>query len=387
MFDGQLESDGPPTEEQLTAVPAKRGVLALLDGSGRPITLLTAADIRARLRTRLRPQPEDSPTKTADLRQITRKVLWKLTWSHFETDLCFLEFARAIRPGKYASLLAWRQAWFVHVNASETFPRFRRTRDVRRRDGLMLGPFGHSRDCGTFMEIMHDAFSLCRDYSRLLQAPHGQPCAYAQMGRCPSVCNGNITVAEYRAMVAEAADYAAGRRQGLRDGLQQRMRTAAEAFQFEAAGRIKARLDRLADLDGRGYEYVAPLEAFRFILVHRGRSGRQANVFHVAGGSVVAGKPLGFPLCDEQLVAALGEMSAHVAADHPFGQAETWRIGLVTRYLFSSVERRGVILRWGADLTAEALRRAILAAAEPLKLRASKRTANSNGAQGKRGKE
>src|SRR5512133_896673 len=99
LFDVALPVSPPLSDDQLAAIPAKRGVL-LLEGEGeRPILLLTAADIRARLRNRLaEPAPDQGPKKTADLRQITRQIKYRLCPSHFETDLTYFELAQTIFP-------------------------------------------------------------------------------------------------------------------------------------------------------------------------------------------------------------------------------------------------------------------------------------------------
>ena len=75
------------------------------------------------------PEP-DHRGRTADLRQITRKVVYKLAGSYFETDLQYLEIARKMHPRAWRSLVAWKPAWFAHVDPAEPFPHFARTRDV-----------------------------------------------------------------------------------------------------------------------------------------------------------------------------------------------------------------------------------------------------------------
>ena len=106
-FDGRLEVQPPLGDEQLSQIPARRGVMALLGPEGQTILLTTAADIRSRLRHRLQERPEGERKKTADLREVTRQILWRLAASHFEADLHFLELAEAIYGRRYPSLLAW----------------------------------------------------------------------------------------------------------------------------------------------------------------------------------------------------------------------------------------------------------------------------------------
>ena len=54
-------------------------------------------------------------------------------------------------------------------------------------------------------------------------------------------------------------------------------------------------------------------------------------------------------------------------ADAP-GRYDPWRVALVASYLLAGPQRRGVILRWRGDLTAEALGDAVTSPAEALGL-------------------
>ena len=130
FFHGFVDVEAPLDAAVLKGIPAKRGVFLLAAAGDRPVLLTTAADIRGRLRFRLSAEEEGRRTKTADLREITTRVYWRLAYSAFETDWRFLELARAIWPDTYPALLSFQPAWFVAVDPQEPFPQFLRTRDV-----------------------------------------------------------------------------------------------------------------------------------------------------------------------------------------------------------------------------------------------------------------
>jgi DNA polymerase-3 subunit epsilon len=369
LFDAHLPVRPPLTDEQLKAIPAKRGVFFLVSDGERPVLLATAASVRARLRGRL-DEPADSqePTRSADLRAVTRKVYWKLAGGHFETDWRYLELARSIWPKGYGGMLAWRPAWFVRVDPAEPFPQFVRTREAPASPGRCVGPFPNGRAAERFIEIVQDFFGLCRDTQWLRRSPRGQRCTYGQMGRCLCPCDGTIPMEAYRQAVVEAAEFAAGRRDTYVRRLRTQMDEAAEALRFERAGAVKARLDRLAELDAPAYTYLAPIEAFRFLLIQPSGSRRKVKVFLVCRGAIAEADPLEVPLAARQLKAALKRMAKHVAAAaaRPAEPADRWRIGLVARTLFSSPQRRGAALRWHEGLTPEELAAAVRTAAVAL---------------------
>lgn len=369
MFDGRLDVLPPLTDPQLAQVPARRGVFLLADESDRPILLTTAASIRARLRGRLEAPDADRRKRTADLREVTRRIYWKLAGSHFETDWQYLELARAIWPKGYTRMLSWKPAWFVHVDPAEPFPHFVRTREVLAAAGRYVGPFETARSADRFLEVLADGFDLCRDVQCLRRSPRGHRCAYGQMGRCLAPCDGTVSMDAYRRVVAGAAEFAAGRRLDHAGRLRERMRAAAAELAFERAAALKARLDRLSELDADACRHVAPAEEFRFLLLQRSGSRRKVSPFCVCRGTIEAGKALDWPLAGKQLRAVLRRMDRLASA--PPGEADPagpWRMGLVARLLFGSPDRAGVVLPWRGGLAPEAVAGAVEAAADALGL-------------------
>lgn len=367
-FDGELAVAPPVGDDQFARAPAKRGVVLLAGEGDRPIVLITAADIRARVRNRLRnPEPEER-SKMPDLHEIARKIFWKLCTSPFETDLAFLDLAGAIFPRRWRQMLGWKPAWFVHVDPAEAVPHFSRTREVFGGAGRYFGPFPSGREAEGFIEAIQDVFDLCRDPQCLRTSPHGQRCSYGQMGKCLCPCDGTVSLDAYRLAVAEGAQVAAGGREEARRRLEADMATAAKDLAFERAATLKRKIERLAAFDRPAWRQVAPAEAFRYVLVQPGAGRRQAKLFLADRGWVDAPREIRYPPDGRQLSAALGRMRKWVGTSRPFGPAERWRMGLVAQQLCSGGRRRGLVLGWSAEMTSEALGAAIEAAAGDLRL-------------------
>jgi len=368
-----LEVAPPLAEEQLAAVPAKRGVVLLEGERATPLLLLTAADMRARLRSRL---SEDAPAaggRRADLRRVTRRIRWRTAGSHFGCDLRFLEIARVHWPHRWVEWLAWKPPWFVHVDRDDDAPHFRRTRDVLARPGRYWGPFPNAKAAESFLENLRDVFGLCRDPAALRQAPHGARCVYAEMGRCCGGCEGRISMDAYRRLIDEAGRFITADRTARAAELTAQMNAAAAALDFERAAELKKRLRRLEAMSGPAYRHVAPAEQFRFVLVEPSGSRRAVETFLCHRGWVADGPRLDVPLQPGQLAAALEGMAERDAAPLPMDAAGRYRMGLVAQALFASVRRRGLIVRWRPGRTAAELRRRIEEAAEGLGIPAGRR--------------
>jgi len=370
MFDGELAVTPPLDEAQLKRIPRRRGVV-LLSADSQPILLITAADIRARIRTRLDRPPDDVRKKSADLREVTTRISWKLAASAFEADLCLLELGAALWPERLGDFVPWKAPWFVHVDLLERLPYFVCGRG-QAASGRSLGPFFRKRDAGRFISAVEDAFDLCRDYRRLRRGPHAQRCSYGQMGRCLCPCDGTISPPDYARAVERAADFAAGDRRALRGRLRAEMKAAADRLDFERAGSAKARLERLGEFGRPAYAHARAIGEFRFIVVQRGRGRKHVRAFLVDRGAIGAAAAPDYPPDEARLEAFLRDARLYMGSPHAGDDACPLRMGLVSGYLFSGPRRRGLIVRWRGDLSAAELVGRIRRGAEMLGLGADK---------------
>lgn len=371
LFDSHLPVRPPLTDEQLRDIPTKRGVFLLAAEGEQPILLTTAASIRARLRGRLEEQDDAKSSRSADLREITRSVWWKLAGGHFETDWRYLEIARTLWPGSYARLVSWKPPWFVRVDPAEAYPYFQRTRETSEA-GRAFGPFETARSADKFIEIVQDAFDLCRDVQCLRRSPHAPQCSYGQMGRCLSPCDGQLSMDGYRGHVLRAAEFAGGARQERIEELKAMMQRAAADLQFEQAAALKARIERLGELDAPAYRHVAPARRFAFLMIQPSGSKRRAEVFLADRTRIERARPLAYPLDAAKVQRRLDRMGRFVAAGQA-GQcvsdgAGKWRMGLVSRALFAGPRRGGLLIRWHEGLTVEDVAAAVDRAGDELGL-------------------
>ncbi len=369
LFDGEVAVDTAPSDELFARIPAKRGVVLLSAEGGRPIVLLGAADMRARVRKRLQDPDAEERTKIPDLLAITRAVHWKRSTSHFEADLDYLRLAERFFPREAHRLVAWKPAVFVHVNLADPYPYFQRTREVFAAGGQYFGPFPSGRSAERFVEGLQDAFDLCRDVQCLRRAPNAPRCAYGQMGKCLAPCDGSISADDYRRTVENAVRFAGGDRRPLRDELRRRMQAAAATLRFEVAASLKARLDRLGEFDQSDYAHVRRGREFQYLAIEPGGTRQEARVFLVDRGTVDGPHALAYPPPPGPTDALLQRMGALGGEDRPVGPPERMRIGLLSQYLVSSTRRSGVLLHWEAAMTGAAVAGAVEAAADDLGLR------------------
>jgi len=271
----------------LKSVPAGWVVYLLADEQDHPVQLLCVKNLRQSLRRRLSGQETLGPSKKVNYRDLVRHIHWRRVDSAFEADWIYYEIARRIFPDTYRGMVGFRPAWFVHVNPAADFPRYTKTIDLAGKSGLLLGPVEDKHAAARLIELLEDAFDLCRYYNILMQAPHGKACAYKEMGKCPAPCDGSISMERYHAMIARSAAAAVDATEIIR-AAQARMAAAARELRFETAGKIKAFIDKLSELGKGPFRYLRELHDFQWISLQRGPRAKTAKVFLICQGRVEA---------------------------------------------------------------------------------------------------
>ncbi len=336
LFDHGVAVD-PAAGFDPLAFPARWVVYLLADEHDRPVQLLCVRNLRHSVKRRLGPPDPAEPataSRRVDYRALVRRVHWRRVDSAFEADVAYHDAARQLFPQTYRGMVGFRPAWFVHVDDDAPFPRYVRTTDLTPRPGHLLGPVEDKHAAARLIQLVEDAFDLCRYYNVLVQAPHGPACAYKEMGKCPAPCDGSISMAQYRHLVEWSRRVLADPADHTREQ-DRRMRQAAGELRFETAGKIKAYVDQLSQLGHGPFRHVAALADFQYLALQAGPRAGTAKAFLVTPGRI---EPL---LClttadaapSELMRAALTAAAAAPATAVDLEGAE--RVGVVAHHLFA----------------------------------------------------
>ncbi len=243
-------------------------------------------NLRAAVVRRLSGKADDEPTKRIDYRAVTRRVRWRAVFSRFEGHWAYLENARRLFPETYGRLIRHFRAWWIHVDPTAGHPRFVAANAPTSPPAASLGPVAGATAARRYVEMLEDVFDLCRYHDILQQAPHGQACAYKEMGKCPAPCDGSITMDAYRDQIDRAIRFVDPPHEPWLAEQTARMKAAAAELNFERAGRIKTRIERARTATAPGYEHFASLERFGYLVLQHGDGKRKVRPFIVAPGVI-----------------------------------------------------------------------------------------------------
>jgi excinuclease UvrABC nuclease subunit len=343
MFDQSADfHPDRPLDELLKAAPAKWVVYLFTDAEDQPIQLLCVKNLRASLKRRLGGDELVGPTRKVNYRELVRRIYWRRVDSAFEADLVYLELAREIFPRSYRGMLGFESAWFVHVDPDQRFPRYVKTIDLSK-PGVLIGPLEDKHAAARLIQLVEDAFDLCRYYNILTESPHGRACAYKEMGKCPAPCDGSISIEQYREMIRWSSQTVVSPDRFI-EGHKRRMAAAAQDLNFESAAKIKQYVAEISKFGSGAFRFVRRLQDFRFLSLQHGPRAGTAKIFLITPGRVeeVAGL-IGHAAKAEDLLRYVLALDAASEAD--LSEQGVERVGVVAEHLFRARKVSGVYIR------------------------------------------
>ncbi|MDO5738239.1 MAG: excinuclease ABC subunit UvrC [Eubacteriales bacterium] len=289
-------------KSRLALLPKSPGVYLMKDATGEVIYVGKAKDLPKRLYSYFKPNPQGSAkvlsmiSKIHDFDTIT-------TENELEALILENSLIKNYHP-KYNILLRDDKEYpYIRVTLNEAYPRvlkaFRQGPD-REEGARYFGPY-LSWELKEALDAIYKIFPL-KTCNRVFPRDIGKerPCLNYYIHRCIAPCRGDVSQAEYRALVQEVVDFLSGHYDELLKRLEAEMLAKAEKLEFEAAAEIRNRRDALARLmERQKIDFVsdedadiiglASNETDHCLLLMRLRQGRivqaGAQFFELASGT------------------------------------------------------------------------------------------------------
>lgn len=248
-------------------VPHKPGVYLHRDRLGTIIYVGKARDLRKRLASYF------TPSRQRVAEHKTRALIesiWDFDYHEVrnESEALLLEgkLIKEYRPKYNIAFRDDKRFLLVKVHPEEPWPRFQLTR-LKKDDGARyFGPFAHSGALRHTISWLNREFGLrtCRPMNP--GEKEYQHCHDDIIKNCTAPCIGRISREDYMIRVEQACDFLRGRSKDLIGSIEEEMREAAAALDFERAAELR-------DMIGNLRETLKPTRQF----TRRGVPGKAIN--------------------------------------------------------------------------------------------------------------
>ena len=230
----------------LSLYPDQPGIYLYKDASGKILYVGKARSIRKRLASYFNAGPKHPQTEAllAEFASIDTVV------AKTESEALALEnaFIKKHRP-RYNILLRDDKTYpYIKVTTGEAWPRAFVTRRVLKDGHSYFGPFLPARTCRGAMKMVQRMFQI-RTCRIEIDGTLPRPCLYYDMHACLGPCvAGLTTTGAYAEAVKDVLLFLSGRNEELRPRLEEKMRAAAEAENFEMAAAYRDCLRTVEEL-------------------------------------------------------------------------------------------------------------------------------------------
>ncbi len=239
----------PATEQirkKLSEMTHKPGVYLMKDRFGTVIYVGKARDLRKRVSTYFHPSRRMGwDLKFNALIDAVHDVDVYTVRSEPEAMLLEGKLIKEYQPRYNISFRDDKHFLLVKVNLNDPIPRFMLAR-LRQEDGARyFGPFAHAASARHTLTLARRKFNL-RGCRPLTPGAHDyKHCLYGHLKYCTAPCIGNVALEDYRQQVVAACEFLAGQTEEIERELEEQMKKAAAAEDFEKAAQFR---DALEDL-------------------------------------------------------------------------------------------------------------------------------------------
>jgi excinuclease ABC subunit C len=274
--------------EQRKSLPDQPGVYLFRDAKGRVIYVGKAKSIRKRVASHFAKaqgggRGKNSPGHEEMVASIER-IECVVVGSEAEALLAEQGFIKQYRPRFNIRLRDDKSYPFIAISLDEDYPRVYFTRERHRPGRAYFGPYSSAKRVRSTLEVLAKVFMFRSCTGPEPGRRSGSPCLDYYIKRCEAPCVGYVSKEDYRRGIDGVIDFLSGRFRTIERDLEQRMRAAAAAEEFEQATLERNRLRAVHSLLERrrvANESVGTLDAVAVAL-----DGREANaqVFQVRDG-------------------------------------------------------------------------------------------------------
>ena len=185
--------------------------------------------------------------RIARMISLTRSMEFVVTASETEALLLEANLIKRLKPRFNIILRDDKSFPHILIREDHEAPQVLKHRGAKRIKGQYFGPFASAGAVDHTLDTLQKAF-LLRTCTDSIYATRSRPCMLHQMGRCSAPCVGIVSLPDYQQLVVQAEGFLNGEADALQSRLSSEMQSAADAMEFERAGRLRDRIRALASV-------------------------------------------------------------------------------------------------------------------------------------------
>ena len=274
-------------EEELKKLPRKPGVYIMRDDKDVILYVGKAINLHNRVRSYFRENIGRGPAIYQMVSLIAR-FEYIVTDSELEALVLENNLIKENSP-KYNTLLKDDKTYpYIKVTVGEDYPRILFSRTMKKDKSRYFGPYTSAAAVKDTIELLNKLYQL-RTCNRVLPRDIGieRPCLNYHIKQCLAPCQGYVSKEEYRQQVAGALEFLNGNYSPILKDLEEKMKKAAEAMEFEDAARYRDLLSSVRQVSQKQKITEGVGEDKDILALYQDETEAVVQVFFVRDGKLI----------------------------------------------------------------------------------------------------
>ncbi len=274
-------------EEELKKLPSQPGVYIMHDAKDEIIYVGKAVSLKNRVRQYF----QSSRGKSAKIEQMVSRIArfeYIVTDSEMEALVLECNLIKEHRP-RYNTMLKDDKAYpYIKVTVGEEFPRVMFARTMKKDKSKYFGPYTSAGAVKDTIDLIHKLYKI-RTCNRSLPRDIGRdrPCLNYHIKQCDAPCQGYIDREAYAENIRQALEFLKGRYDNLIGALEEKMKSAAGALDFEKAAEYRDLLESVKKVAQKQKITSSSMEDRDIIAMARDETDAVVQVFFVREGKLI----------------------------------------------------------------------------------------------------
>lgn len=236
-------------QEHLKTLPASPGVYIMKDKFGNVIYVGKAVSLKNRVRQYF----QSSKNHSDKVRSMVKNIFsfeYIMTDSELEALILECNLIKKYKP-KYNILLRDDKTYpYIKVTVNEDYPRVLKVRRILKDKAKYFGPYSNVSAVNDTIDIIRNIYPIrtCNiDMDKAIKSGM-RPCLNYHIKKCIGPCTGMVSKKEYMNMIDEILLFLSGKEDKLVGVLEEKMKAASMALDFEEAASYRDKISSLKDV-------------------------------------------------------------------------------------------------------------------------------------------
>jgi len=295
--------------QKIRTIPTQPGCYLYKNAEGEVIYVGKAKNLRSRVRSYFL-ETSQANAKTGSLMREAVDVEYITVANEHEALALENNLIKQKKP-RFNILLRDDKTYpYIKLTLHDRYPKVFVTRRLKKDGSAYFGPYFPGNLAYRLVDLIHRSFLIpsCKvDLSRY----HPRACLQYYIKRCLGPCVEGLTTPEiYRETIRDVQLFLEGRTDELERSLTRRMESAAEAEQFELAGRLRDQIVTVHQMNDKQRIATTDNEDADVFGYHYENEMLAVNLFHMRSGKIVDRRDFFWEDLPEFLSETLNELTA-----------------------------------------------------------------------------